>query len=112
MNILTKIKRWFGDIVYRIKLERAYRKKLKEILDNANSFLVSKNLMPDYFELRDSELNIISKNNYEYYHFDPTFIGYFDFLRSSSNSFQIIFLCVWLIIFLLIYDDLSFSIFL
>ena len=31
MNILTKIKRWFGDIVYRIKLERAYRKKLKEI---------------------------------------------------------------------------------
>ena len=31
MNILTKIKRWFGDVVYRFKLERAYRKKLKEI---------------------------------------------------------------------------------
>ena len=26
---------------------------------------MSKNLIPDYFELRDSELNIISKNNYE-----------------------------------------------
>jgi len=33
MNIFKKIKRWFGDIVYRIKLERAYRKKLKEIKD-------------------------------------------------------------------------------
>ena len=45
----------------------AYQKKeeLNEILDNANSFLVSKNLMPDYFELRDSELNIISTNNYK-----------------------------------------------
>ena len=41
------------------------RETLNKILDNANSFLVSKDLMPDYFELRDSELNIISKNNYE-----------------------------------------------
>ena len=41
------------------------RKKLNEILDNANSYLVSKNLIPDYFELRDSELNLISKDNYE-----------------------------------------------
>jgi|CoawatStandDraft_6_1074263.scaffolds.fasta_scaffold18869_3 hypothetical protein len=31
MKLLKKIKRWFNDIVYRIKLERAYRKKLKEI---------------------------------------------------------------------------------
>ena len=45
----------------------SYKKKqeLNEILDNANSFLISKNLIPDYFELRDSELNIISKNNFE-----------------------------------------------
>ena len=41
------------------------RKKLNEILDNANSYLVSKNLIPDYFELRDSELNLISKDNFE-----------------------------------------------
>ena len=41
------------------------REKLNEILDNANSFLMSKDLMPDYFELRDSELNLISKNNFE-----------------------------------------------
>ncbi len=41
------------------------RKQLNEILNNANSFLVSKNLMPDYFELRDSELNLISKDNFE-----------------------------------------------
>ena len=41
------------------------RKQLNEILNYANSFLVSKNLMPDYFELRDSELNLISKNNFE-----------------------------------------------
>jgi pantothenate synthetase len=41
------------------------REELNEILDNANSFLVSKNLMPDYFELRDSQLNIISKNNFK-----------------------------------------------
>ena len=41
------------------------REKLNKILDNANSFLVSKDLIPDYFELRDSELNIISTNNYE-----------------------------------------------
>ena len=41
------------------------REELNEILDNANSFLVSKDLIPDYFELRDSQLNIISKNNFE-----------------------------------------------
>ena len=41
------------------------RKNLNEILDNAHSYLVSKNLIPDYFELRDSELNLISKDNYE-----------------------------------------------
>ena len=41
------------------------RKQLNEILNNANSFLVSKNLMPNYLELRDSELNLISKNNFE-----------------------------------------------
>jgi len=45
----------------------SYMKKeeLNEIIYNANSFLLSKNLMPDYFELRDSQLNIISKNNFE-----------------------------------------------
>ena len=45
----------------------SYKKRieLNEILNNANSFLVSKDLMPDYFELRDSELNIISKNNFQ-----------------------------------------------
>ena len=41
------------------------REELNEILDKANSFLVSKDLIPDYFELRDSELNILSKNNFE-----------------------------------------------
>ena len=41
------------------------REELNEILKKANSFLVSKNLMPDYFELRDSELNLISKNNFK-----------------------------------------------
>ena len=41
------------------------REKLNEILDNANSFLLSKDLIPDYFELRDSELNEISKDNYQ-----------------------------------------------
>ena len=41
------------------------REQLNEILQNANSFLESKNLIPDYFELRDSELNLISKNNFE-----------------------------------------------
>ena len=41
------------------------REEINKILDNANSFLMSKDLMPDYFELRDSQLNIISKNNFE-----------------------------------------------
>ena len=39
--------------------------ELKDILDNAKSFLRSKKLVPDYFELRDSELNPISKNDFE-----------------------------------------------
>ena len=39
--------------------------ELKDILDNAKLFLVSKKLIPDYFELRDSELNPISKNDFE-----------------------------------------------
>ena len=36
------------------------KKELSEILDNANAFLISKKLIPDYFELRDTELNHIS----------------------------------------------------
>ena len=47
MNIITKIKRWFGDIVYRIKLERAYRKKLKEI----------KKKDPIHIQVRNNEYN-------------------------------------------------------
>ena len=39
--------------------------EVKDILDNAKSFLISKKLVPDYFELRDSELNLISKNNFK-----------------------------------------------
>ncbi len=39
-------------------------KELKEILENAKSFLKSKSLIPDYFELRDSELNLIKNNNF------------------------------------------------
>lgn len=31
MNVFKKIKKFFADIHYRIKLEIAYRKKLKEI---------------------------------------------------------------------------------
>ncbi len=46
--------------------------ELEEILDNAKTFLTSKKLMPDYFELRDSELNYISKNNYKG---DKVFLG-------------------------------------
>ena len=41
------------------------KKELSEILDNANAFLISKKLIPDYFELRDTELNHISKDNFE-----------------------------------------------
>ena len=41
------------------------KKELAEILDNANAFLISKKLIPDYFELRDTELNHISKDNFE-----------------------------------------------
>ena len=50
----------------RNSVDSYYKKEeLNEILDNAHSFLLSKNLMPDYFELRDRELNLISKNNFE-----------------------------------------------
>ena len=35
------------------------------ILNNHDTRGVDKNLIPDYFELRDSELNLISKNNFE-----------------------------------------------
>lgn len=31
MKLFTKVKEFFANIVYRIKLEIAYRKKLKEI---------------------------------------------------------------------------------
>ena len=41
------------------------KKELSEILDNANAFLISKKLIPDYFELRDTELNHILKDNFE-----------------------------------------------
>ena len=40
------------------------REELNVILDKAKTFLASKKLVPDYFELRDSELNHISKNNF------------------------------------------------
>ncbi len=39
--------------------------ELNKILDNANSFLLSKNLIPEYFELRDSDLNLISNSNFK-----------------------------------------------
>ena len=39
--------------------------ELEDILNNAKSFLESKKLVPDYFELRDSELNPILKKDYE-----------------------------------------------
>ena len=48
------------------KSVNSYQKseELEAILDNAKTFLTSKKLVPDYFELRDSELNCISKNNF------------------------------------------------
>ena len=44
----------------------SYKKNIHliEIIENAKNFLISKNLDPDYFELRDSNLNIIKKNNF------------------------------------------------
>jgi len=44
----------------------AYKKNilLIEIIENAKNFLISKNLDPDYFELRDTKLNIIKENNF------------------------------------------------
>ncbi len=53
---------------------KSYQKseELEEILDNAKTFLTSKKLVPDYFELRDSELNFISKNNFKG---DKVFLG-------------------------------------
>ena len=49
------------------KSVNSYQKseELEEILDSAKTFLTSKKLVPDYFELRDSELNYISKNNFK-----------------------------------------------
>ena len=45
----------------------SYKKNilLIEIIENAKNFLISKNLDPDYFELRDSKLNIINENNFD-----------------------------------------------
>ena len=37
---------------------------LNEIIENAHKFLISKNLNPDYFELRDNKLNNINDNNF------------------------------------------------
>ena len=37
---------------------------LNEIIENAQKFLISKNLNPDYFELRDNKLNNINDNNF------------------------------------------------
>ena len=44
----------------------SYKKNilLIKIIENAKNFLISKNLDPDYFELRDSKLNIIRENNF------------------------------------------------
>ena len=45
---------------------RSYKKNIRlcEIIENAKKFLISKNLDPDYFELRDSKLNSIKDNNF------------------------------------------------
>ena len=45
---------------------RSYKKNIPiyEIIENAKKFLISKNLDPDYFELRDSKLNSITDNNF------------------------------------------------
>ena len=45
---------------------RSYKKNipLYEIIENAKKFLISKNLDPDYFELRDSKLNSIKDNSF------------------------------------------------
>ena len=37
---------------------------LNEIIENAQKFLISKNLNPDYLELRDNKLNNINDNNF------------------------------------------------
>ena len=37
---------------------------LNEIIENAQKFLISKKLNPDYFELRDNKLNNINDNNF------------------------------------------------
>ena len=37
---------------------------LKEIIENAQKFLISKKLNPDYLELRDNKLNTINDNNF------------------------------------------------
>ncbi len=45
---------------------KSYKKNvlLHEIIDNAKKFLIAKNLDPDYFELRDSKLNIIKDSSF------------------------------------------------
>ncbi len=40
------------------------KKSTNEIINDAKKFLKSKNLFPDYFELRDSHLNKITNNNF------------------------------------------------
>jgi pantoate--beta-alanine ligase len=44
----------------------SYNKKIStdEIINDAHNFLKSKNLFPDYFELRDSHLNPVKDNNF------------------------------------------------
>ena len=37
---------------------------LNEIIENAQKFLISKKLNPDYLELRDNKLNTINDNNF------------------------------------------------
>ena len=37
---------------------------LNEIIENAQKFLISKKLNPDYLELRDNKLNNINDNNF------------------------------------------------
>lgn len=38
---------------------------LNEIIENAKNYLISKNLDPDYFELRDSQLNGLKDNSFK-----------------------------------------------
>ncbi len=49
------------------KSVESYKKNISlyEIIENAKKFLISKNLDPDYFELRDTELNSVRDNNFK-----------------------------------------------